>query len=218
MSNNNETLADFMNRMRLVLDNTASNPTIAVAMAAFSYDVLRMQEGQVILDRLTAAHSDQIKEYAEQFAATDAVNQAWEAADQTYGLHRALGKRLFATDTLPYRQLLLNEQKERRRPDWLIQAGGFYTRLLDMPEWVTAMGTFGQTQLMLESAQTAVNNITTLDSDQEKEISEAQAATRQRDDLHAEARVWLATAVEVAHYALTDNPQLIEAFDVVEPS
>lgn len=218
MSIRNESLADFMNRMRLVLDAIASNSTIAAAMAAFGYDPARTQEGQTLLDTLTAAHSDQIKEYAEQFAATEAVNQAFEAADKTYGLHRALGKRLFAVDTLAHRQLLLNEPKARRRSDWLIQGGGFYTRLLAMPEWVAAMGTFGQTQAMLEAAQTAVNNVTTLDSTQKKEISEAQTATLQRDELYSEARVWLATAVEVAHFALADNPQLIEAFDVVEPS
>ncbi|MCB8920346.1 MAG: hypothetical protein H6662_02070 [Ardenticatenaceae bacterium] len=211
-------LADFLSHMRTVLDNVTSSADLGAAMAAFGYDAARLQEGQTLLDDLIAADVTQVKEYADQYAATVAINQAQEDADKTYGLHRALAKRLFSGNKQAQRELLLSEPKPTRRAEWLRQANIFYTRLLATPAFVTEMGKFGQTQVILEGAATAVTAIAALDSSQQKETAEAQEATRQRDDIWSQARVWLVTLTEVAQFALADQPQLLEALDVVKPS
>ncbi len=213
-----ESLADFMSRMRVLLDNIGGNATIAAAMAQFGYDAIRLQEGRTLLEELSDAGKVQVKEYSDQYAATEAVMQAWEEADKLYGLHRALAKRVFKSDQHAMRGLLLTEKKPRRRADWVWQAEVFYDRLLQSPEWVTAMGTFGLTQLGLEAAQTAVLNVKTLHSTQQDETGEAQEATLLRDEIWAETRVWVVTAIEVAQFALEGHPQLIESLGVVESS
>ena len=210
-----ESLADFLRRMQILLDNIEGNATIAASMAAFGYDAARIQEGRGLLDGLNAADRVQVKEYAEQYAATEAVRQAWEQADQLYGLHRALAKRVFKGDVHAERTLLLNGAKSRTRSVWLREAGLFYDGLLASPEWVTAMGTFGQTQAGFEAAQTAVLAVKSLDGVQQDETGEAQKATLIRDEAWAEARVWVVTATEVARFALADDPQLLESLNVV---
>jgi hypothetical protein len=210
-----ESLADFSNRMRSVLDNITLSDNISTSLAAFGYDAARLQEGQTLLADLTAADAEQVKEYADQYAATVAVNTALEEADKAYGLHRALAKRLFSKNTQAKRELLLNERRPDRRADWLRQAGIFYTRLLATPAFVTEMGKFGQTAAGLTAAQTAVASLASLDSNQQKETAEAQEATRQRDEIWAEARVWLVTLLEVSRYALADQPQLLESLGLV---
>jgi hypothetical protein len=129
-----------------------------------------------------------------------------------------LAKRLFAKNTQAQRELLLTEKKPLARAAWLRQADIFYTRLLATPAFITEMGTFGQTQVSLAAAQTAVAQVASLDSSQQKEIGEAQQATQQRDEIWAEARVWLVTLLEVARFALADQPQLLESLEIVEPS
>ncbi len=213
-----ESLPQFIDHLRTVLDNTSANAEINAGMLAFGYDAEKMQEGQALLDALIAADETQVKEYADQYAATNALQQAQDAVDQTYGVHRAIAKRLFPANTQAYRELLLNKRKARRRADWLRQATIFYSRLLANPEWIDQMATFGQTQAVLQAAQTALDNVANLDSVQQKETAEAQQATRARDEIWNEARVWLSTFLEVANFALQDNPQLIEAFKIVEPS
>jgi hypothetical protein len=215
MTTERESLADFSSRMRTVLDSISANDDISTALAAFGYDAVRLQEGQTLLDDLTTADSQQVKEYADQYAATAAVNEALETADKTYGLHRALAKRLFAKNTQAQRELLLTEKKPLARAAWLRQADIFYTRLLATPAFITELGTFGQTQVSLAAAQTAVAQVASLDSSQQKEIGEAQQATQQRDEIWAEARVWLVTLLEVARFALADQPQLLESLEIV---
>lgn len=213
-----ESLADFSSRMRTVLDNIAASADISTALATFGYDALRLQEGQTLLDNLRDADTQQVKEYADQYAATTAVNEAMEAADKSYGVHRALAKRLFAQNVQAQRELLLGERKPKGRADWLRQGNIFYTRLLATPAFLTEMATFGQTQAMLEATQTAVAQVASLDSSQQKETGEAQEATRLRDEIWSEARVWLVTLLEVARFALADQPQLLESLEIVKPS
>jgi hypothetical protein len=215
MNIHQESLADFLRRMQVLLDNIEGNATIATNMGLFGYDAVRLQEGRALLDALNAADKVQVKEYAEQYAATQAVMQAWEQTDQQYGLHRALAKRVFKGDVHADRALLLNEKKSRKRAIWLRQAGLFYDSLLASPDWVLAMGKFGQTQAGFEAAQTAVSSVRSLDGVQQDETGEAQKATLTRDEAWAEARVWVVTATEVAHFALTDDPQLLESLGVV---
>ncbi len=210
-----ESLADFINRMQVLLDNMERNSVIAASMSAFGYDAARIQEGRSQLEGLIAAEKTQVKEYSEQYAATEAVVQAWEETNKLYGLHRALAKRVFKGDKQARRALLLNERLPRKRSDWLLQAEVFYDGLLGSPERVAAMGTFGQTQAGFETAKTAVISIKSLHSIQQDEIGEAQKATLDRDTLWVQARVWVVTAIEVAGYALADDPQLLESLGVV---
>lgn len=218
MSATRESLPKFIEHLQLTLDNLQNNAEISAAMTAFGYTAERIQEGQNLLENLKAADETQVKEYADQYAATDALTQAQEDLDKTYSVHRAIAKRLFPANTQASRELLLNKPKPRPRAEWMRQANIFYSRLLSSPAWVTEMGTFGQTQAGFEAAQIALNNIANLDSAQQKETAEAQEATRVRNELWTAARVWLSTVLEVARFALTDKPQLIEAFNVIEPS
>lgn len=218
MNIHDESLADFLNRTQVLLDNMERNGIIAAAMLPFGYDAIRIQEGRALLDGLNTADKEQVAEYADQYAATEAVMQAWEQAGEMYGLHRALAKRVFKGDKHAQRGLLLNERVPRKRSDWMRQADVFYDGLLGSPERVAAMGMFGQTQLGFEAGQAAVTAVKSLDGIQQDEIGEAQKATLTRDTIWAEARVWVVTAIEVAGFALTDDPQLMESLGVVVES
>jgi hypothetical protein len=204
-------LGQFQARMNTVLSNIQNQPEIAAALASFGYDAPKLAEGQEMLAELLRLDASQVKEYGEQYSATQAVNQAWETADGQYEMHRTIAKRLFKGQDMAERGLLLTERKPRTRPDWVRQATIFYQNLLGNAQWVMHMGRFGRTQAELQLALAAVQQVQRLEATQTKELGEAQAATEARDDQWAACRAWLAGLMEVAEFALLGRPQLLES-------
>lgn len=213
-----ESLKDFINRMRVTLTNATSNEKIAAGVALFGYDAAKIAEGVALLDALVALTDQQMDEYAEQYAATNAANAAWEKADTQLGIDRAIAKRLFVKDVLAQGKLLLKDKKPERRGDWLLFASHFYSRLLENPTWLAQMGQYGRSQTILTQGLSLVKEVETLTAVQQDETAEAQAATKARDEIWGQARVWLATFLEIATFALADDPQLLESFQKVVPS
>jgi len=218
MANKREKLSTFINRFRIAVVNAQSNAEISAAMGLFGYDALMFAEGQALLDRLIALSQQQQTEQAEKLAATESLNTAWQAANQRYGVHRSIAKRVFKDNGLAWNKLTLNEQKAASRIEGIQQAALFYKNLLGDASLMQAMTKFGQTQAILEAAEQAIQEVVNLMALQKKESAEAQIATQTRDEVWAESKTWLATMLEIARYALVDNPQLIEALGVVEPS
>ena len=210
--------ADFYKTMNVFITNTINNKTISNSMALIGYDSIRLQEGQGLLDTLWEADSMQIEARAVKITATESVQKATAVSDHIYKLHRLLMKRILAGNKPAQAEFLLHEHRPRRRADWIRQASIFYTRLLDSPDMMVEMAAFGQTVEKVEEGKTAVNHVITLDGIQQKAIADAQSATRQRTEAWAAARQWMSTAVKLAPFALSDNPQLMESLGIVVPS
>lgn len=218
MTTKRESVQEFIIRMGDILANANHNDKINAAIALFGYDASKLAEGQALLDALVDLTSRQVDEYAEQYAATSAANQAWETADKALEVNRAIAKRLFAKDKLAQGKLLLKDAKPTKQAEWVFFASHFYTRLLENGAWLGEMGQFGRTTAVLTQGLALVEEAQRLFGVQQDEMAEAQTATQARDAAWGQARAWLGAFLEVAVFALADEPQLLEAFHKVIPS
>jgi hypothetical protein len=67
-------------------------------------------------------------------------------------------------------------------------------------------------------AQTSLDQLESLDQQQEREKAEAQQATRDRDDARRVFSDWLADYRKFARVALSDQPEFLEQLDITVPA
>jgi hypothetical protein len=211
MSNFHQNISDFLSVARLLIENAIAKQEIRVAVEVFGYDDQRLQEGQNLLEEAEALVAKQAKEYSDQYEATAALNQAWEQADEVYTIHRKLAKLALRKEPEKQKKLLLHLRKKRNLSDWLHQATVFYKNVLEDGEIQADLQRFNITTEKLQEGATYVEGVADWDEKQEREKSEAQVSTKERDEaLHA-LEEWVIEFREVAKIALQGNSQLLEA-------
>lgn len=207
----NTSLSNFFAGAAVMLNNAQTQPDIAAALDGLGYDAAAIQEGQTLLETARALYDAQIKEYGEQHAATQTFLDASKQADKTYAAHRRLAKIAFKKDPQRQTDLRLTERKPRVFNPWYEQARHFYTALLADADAQTRLARYKITSETLQAAQSQVEQTFTLNTIQEQEKGEAQAATQQRNAAIEALDEWLSDFKTVARIALEDNPQLLES-------
>ncbi len=201
---------NYLQKVRLAVDNGQNVPEIAAAIAQYGFDAVRMTDGAGLLGTAESQQSAQVKAYGVQHGATNALNAAFADADKLFADHRRLAKMVFRDDSTAQTALHLTERKKQALDPWLGQTDTFYENLLGEPDWVTAMGRFNITALILTDAQAGIANVKSLDSAQEKAKGLAQGATKTRNAALDTLDIWYVEFRNVARIALDDN-QLLES-------
>jgi hypothetical protein len=202
---------ELFTRAQVTLDMARQTPEILARLSIYGYDEAHLQQGLTLLETARSLHATQKRQYGEQYAATEALMQAWRTADERYLAHRRLARLALRQDPQRQHALGLDQPKKGSFSGWLGQALVFYTNTLGDPEVINALARFNVTQADLEQGQALVQQVADLNSVQEREKYEAQAATRERDAALDALGVWLAELREVARIALADVPQQLEA-------
>jgi hypothetical protein len=214
MSVINTSFSDFFANAALIITNAQAHPDIAAALDAFGYDAATIQQGQELLTTARTLYDAQIKEYGEQHAATQDFNNAVKQADKNYSAHRRLAAVAFKSDAQRQTDLHLNDRKPQTFNPWYEQARHFYTALLADADAQSQLARYRVTVEALQAAQSQVEQTFALNSAQEQEKGEAQAATKQRDAAIEALADWLSDFKVVAKIALEDSPQLLEALNL----
>jgi len=205
---------EFLSWAQVVLDNARNVPEIAEAVARYGYDEPRMQEGVDMLAENRQLQADQVREYGEQYLATEALHAAWRQADKTYSTHRELVRLAFRSSPNMQAKLGLGEAKKRSLSGWLGQATVFYTNLLSDANALAELARYNLTLEALQAGQAEVGQVAQLNAAQEKEKYEAQQATKDRDAALDALNDWLVEFCGVAKIALADQPQQLEALQI----
>lgn len=211
MSELRRNINSFLQQVRLGVENAQNVPAISDALALYGFDAARIQAGADLLAAAENLQAAQVKEYGEQYQATAALNEAQAAADKLYGLHRRLAKLALRDEPEAQKALLLHERKKESLDPWLGQAGVFYKNALGDPDVLAALAKYNITEAQLLEGQTAVVAVATLNAVQEKEKSEAQRATKERDAALDALDDWYLEFRELAQIALEDDAQRLEA-------
>ena len=69
------------------ISNAQTNPEIIAALAVFGYDDAKMKAGEALYTKAAELQVKQVKEFGEQFAATDALHLAKAITNKTYLVH-----------------------------------------------------------------------------------------------------------------------------------
>lgn len=214
----NATIDERLTAAQVALDNALNDSGLQDSLAVFGYTAERLQEGQALYETARSLHDQQQAEYGDQFAATDALQSAWDEAKTVYTRHVKVARVALKRERGAWKQLGLSGRRKRTLSGWLTQARQFYANALADPNILVELGNFGITQEKLEAGQTLVDDVETANAAQEQEKGEAQEATRKRDQALDALDEWMSDFVAIARVALEDRPQHLEKLGVVAPS
>ncbi|MCK5700705.1 MAG: hypothetical protein KAI29_06115 [Cyclobacteriaceae bacterium] len=200
------------------ISNAQTNPEIIAALAVFGYDGARMKIGEALYAKTAKLQVKQVKEYGEQFAATDALNLAKATTNKIYMVHVKIARIALRGDRGAAESLQLSGRRKDTFLGWLKQAKALYTNALSTPAVLEALAEFGITKNKLSGAQAQVFDVEAKLNAQFKEKGEAQTATQLRDEAFDELQDWMSDFIAIARIALEDQSQYLEMLGIVEPS
>ena len=202
----------FANR---VLTNAQASPEIREAVEQYGYDSKRLQEGQALYDKANQLYVDQIKEYSEQYGASNALTQAYEKATDVYMVHVKIARMALRDDFELYLALKLKGKRERTYDKWLAQANAFYSLALSNRKIQDALAYLGIGKVQLEEGYRLVKDVEEKSNIRSLEMGDAQKATLLRDEAMEELDQWIADFITISHIALEESPQDLEKLGIV---
>ena len=200
------------------ITNALGSEEIKSAMAAYGYDEARLQNGNALYNKASELQTLQVKEYGDQYSATDAMNLAKALANKSYIEYLKIARIALIGDRGAGASLQLDGKRKVTFSGWLAQAKTFYTNVLALAEVIAAMGGFGITQEKLVAGQQLVDEVEQKLNVQLLEKGEAQNATQVRDEAFEELEDWMGNFITIARIALADKSQYLEVLGIIEPS
>ncbi|SNS84027.1 hypothetical protein SAMN05421640_1466 [Ekhidna lutea] len=213
----NNTIDAKLLSAQVAIDNALSNETIKAAVALFGYSETKLLAGKSLLDEAQNKQANQKKEYGEQFAATDELDQAVTEANQVYMRHVKVARIALNGMRGATEALQLAGRRKQSYSGWIKQCNIFYTNALGDTAIKAKLADFGIDEAVLQEAQTKVRDVEARLAAQLKEKGEAQESTQQRDEALEALLDWTSDFVAIARIALESDPQLLEILGIVEP-
>jgi len=199
----------------IALQNATDDEVIKTELAEFGYMATKVAEGKALYDTAEALHRKQKVEYGEQAIATDALNTAWEVANNVYMRQVKVARVAFKNERGVQSKLGIEGQRKQTLAGWLGQAKQFYTAALSETALQTTLATFGISVAKLTEAQALVQTVESAAATQHQEKGEAQEATRLRDEALEALYEWVSDFKKIARVALQDVPQHLEKLGMV---
>lgn len=210
---NYETIDAYLSAAKVALTNS-SHPQVTPVLIEYGYPATIIAAGLALHTDAEKKQKDQVKEYGEQYTATDALTKAIAVASAPYIEQLELSRIAFKNQRGVLAEMAANGKRKLTQSGWLSDATTFYTNLLAKPEYVTAMASFGQTEVKLNAAFNLIKAANAALAARTKEAGEAQTATKLRDiaiDIFDE---WYSDFIGVAKIALKNKPELLEILGV----
>jgi hypothetical protein len=201
---------------QVMIDNTMSDDAIKNAVALFGYDDTKVAAGKALLDSVNALHQTQIKEYGEQYEASDSLKKAREAANLAYMRLLKIARIALKDDVAAYQKLNLLGDRRQSLSGWLGQSKQFFLNMLEDASIQGKMANFGITLEQIQAGKALVDQVEAANATHKKEMGEAQQATINRDSKMDELDSWLTDYVAIARIALEDTPQYLEKLGIIQ--
>ncbi len=156
----------------------------------------------------------QKKEYGEQYAKTNELEEKRAEINKIYKKDLALARIFFKTDVQAATTLEFSGKRKIAYSGWHKQVSNFYAQLLANSTFLTKMQSVGVTEEKINSITQQLNAVETLKKEQKKEMGEAQKATEIRDNAFDELYPHYSELIELAKVLIEDK-QLLESLGVV---
>jgi hypothetical protein len=214
----NHTMEARLLAAQVAIDNSLNDAEVQTYLAQYGYDSARLNQGKTLLAAAQQLHQKQTVEYGEQFAATTALQSAWDRANAEYMRCVKVARVALKSDRGAHQKLDLDGKRKVSISGWIVQAKQFYTNALADAAVLAKLAEFGITQEKLQAGQQLVNTVETANAAQEKEKGEAQQATLERDAALESLDDWLSDFTAIARVALEEKPQLLETLGILKLS
>lgn len=211
-------ILDLLTRARTGFTNARDTPDILAALTPFGYDEIRLDEGLALVDTAEAEAERQQQEYAEQYVASNQLAEEVGALRAMYVRHVKLARVAFAPGSGGYVTLGLRGRRAETMPGLLAEARSFYRAIEGSADLQAAMAALTVDAAAVTAGLDQAGAVEAAQVAQQKEMGEAQRATRTRDDAAAELSGFWRDFMRVAEIALADQPQLREVLGLLERS
>ncbi len=167
-------------KMKVAFTN-AKQPEILAELGTVGITETHLDDYLTEISNLEQLSQQQIREYGEQYAATDLFNKKREAIDATFVRHRNLAKIIFKGDRQANTTLGIDDGRKQAYAAWYQQVNNFYSQILANPDFKTKAATVNIDDAAIAAQQAALHEVSALKESQKKELGEAQRATDTRD-------------------------------------
>ena len=205
------TIEEHLLAAQVAINNALNQADILASLSLFGYDEAKLNAGKTLLTEAETLVNQQRVEYGEQYQASQAYSAARSAADKAYKRVLKVARVALKGNEQAATALMLNGRRKKTFSGWREQANALYTNLLNRPDLLAEMTTYGYDQPKLEAEQALVAAAEGTNLTHEAEKGDAQAATKARDAALDALDEWLDDFREIAEVALEDDPQQLEA-------
>ncbi len=191
-------------------------PKMQEYLSTFGYDLDRLAEGDQHITALQHALNNQATQYGEQYGSTEQFHAAWKMAKKQYKTTLKIARIALSSDYDAHVAMDMNGKRKEAFAGWYQQATKFYDGVTD--RHLGKLAKFGYTRDRIDCEKALVESTMAASINQAKEIGEAQASTKKRDEVLERTSEWLHTYYKIARIALEDQPQLIETLGLKDRS
>ncbi len=211
-------IQNLLMQAQTAIDNALTDDEVKGFLSVFGYDDTVLNAGKALLDEANQLNQQQLKEYGDQYSATQEFTAKWETAKSDYTRFIKIARVAVKKDPAAYQKLGLSGPRRQSFSSLSAQMDKFYTNALADPAILSALGRFGVTQDKLTSGKQNYDAAKAASVTQQNEKGEAQQATLARDKAVDALEDWLSDFTAIARIALEEKPQLLEKLGILERS
>jgi hypothetical protein len=201
-----QTIGEQLENYATFLNNVTASQVIQAALASFNYSADQITTGKRLLETVREADARNLKEYGEQYTATENVAKEFKEASGPYIESLEVARITFRKDLQANKALVLKGKRSKKLAEWVRDADIFYRNLLSSPEYLAKMARFNRTKELLELQYKEVADVSAALASQTKESAEAVASTAERDAKLQELADWMGEFIAIARIALKGKP------------
>jgi hypothetical protein len=207
--NNYQDINEYLSDTSVALTN-ASDAEVAPLLANRGYSAAIIAAKVAEHATVKTLVSSQVKEYGDQYQATQNYNNAAIGLHPKYIEHIEIGRIVFVDDAAATTTLGLKGKRKRSASGYCSQAVLFYKAATENATYKAALAAKGVTDAELQTGKTGYANLSDLEAKQAKETGEAQGATAKRDKAIDDFAAWFSDFKKLGKIALSSKPQLRE--------
>lgn len=212
------TMENLLGTAEMAINTAVSDDDVKVPLSEYNWNEQRLQEGLQLHQSAKQKYQQQVKERGDQFQAGAAVEDAYEVANPVYIEHLTLTRLALRKQPEKKDNFALRGRRKKNLFGWIEQAELFYDNVLEDEEVLKQLVRYGLTKEKLEKGRQMVLKVKNANRSQEREKSQSQEATVERNRAFDALSDWLSEFFQVCKFALAANPQVLERIGITAAS
>ena len=204
--------SEKLTRVQTAVDYSLSNPAALKALNKVGISKTDVLQGKALAEQVRLLDSAQRKEYGEQYQATDELTKARLEARAIYMKHLDAARFAFKEKRGYWNMLELSGARKDDLHGWLEQARTFYSNVVAVKDTLVR---YDVSEAELLQGESMIEAVRAAHNVRQKEATEAQATTTQRNEVIEKLDAWMRHFTQSARLAFVDDPHTLKGLGLV---
>ena len=201
-----------LKRVQTAVEYALGNPAVLKALNAVGFPKADVLLGKALAEKVQLLDAAQRKEYGEQYQATDELTQARQEARALYMKHLDTARFALKEQRGHWNTLELSGARKDDLHGWLEQARNFYSNVVSVKDILVR---YDLSEAELLQGESMIEAVRAAHNVRQKEATEAQAATTQRNEAVEKLDAWMRHFAQSARLAFVDDPHTLKGLGLV---